>query len=523
LLRKHQLEMVGICKEILAGKPINTIIASVTPGGGKSLLPVILAELLIPRIADFFLWVVPRNSLKYQGESDFINDIVATKHRIRAVNGNGPDPARGYSGYITTYQAIGHAPSLHAQETSRKKYIVFLDEPHHISEDSSWEAAIAPIIKNSVLTIYASGTLSRGDAQKIAFMEYSGIHIDLKDKEHTRVIKYSRSRAIHEKAIIPVQFHTLDGSAEWKEKGTIESVDKLSNSFGNEGKALFTALSTEYAYQLLDECLHHWIEHRKVFPGRLLIVAPNIEIAKEYYSYLQKLNIPSLIATSDDSLAARKAIEDTKKGVTSVLVSVAMAYEGLSIKPVTHIACLTHIRSIPWLEQCFARANRICEGKTEGYVFGPRDPRFIDAIRMIESEQLTPLSFMGNEVPGEGAGILPGETSQELSWEPLKSSILGNHRGFNSNSFSGSLEHSHTDISPSDQETIIKKQIRDLRRLVLNKTRPGSTLSKARIFDITAKNAGGGRKIDHMSIDELVRAWQAVRERFGGGLDGRIE
>ena len=141
MLRKHQLEMVEICKEILAGKPINTIIASVTPGGGKSLLPVILTELLIPRIADRILWVVPRNSLKYQGECDFINDMVPTKHRLRAVNGNGPDPARGFSGYITTYQAIGHNPGLHVKETSRKRYIVFLDEPHHISEDSSWETA----------------------------------------------------------------------------------------------------------------------------------------------------------------------------------------------------------------------------------------------------------------------------------------------------------------------------------------------------------------------------------------------
>jgi len=518
LLRKHQLEMVKICEEILAGKPVNTIIASVTPGGGKSLLPVILSELLIPRIADRILWIVPRNSLKYQGEGDFINKMVPTNHRIRAVNGNEEDPSRGFSGYVTTYQAIGHNPDLHAKETSRNKYIVFLDEPHHVSEDSLWEAALESIIRNSVLTIYASGTLSRGDGQKIAFLDYSGIHIDLKDKEHTRVIRYTRSQAIREGAIVPVRFHTLDGSAEWKENGVVESVEKLSRSQGTGGKALFTALSTEYAYQLLDECLHHWIKLRKYFSGRLLIVSPNIEIAKQYHDYLRKLNIPSLIATSDDSFAARKAIDDTRTGVNEVLVTVALAYEGLSIKPVTHIACLTHIRSIPWLEQCFARTNRTCEGKREGHVFGPRDPRFIEAIRMIEKEQILPLSekgegFQEGEVSEQSSGS--GET---MGWEPLKSAILGDKTSINPDLFTNSMKYSHNKISPSDQETVLKKQIRNLRKIVLNKTRPGSSTSKARVFDMTVKNTAGGKKIDLMTIDELVAAWQAVTERFGGSL-----
>jgi len=42
-----------------------------------------------------------------------------------------------------------------------------------------------------------------------------------------------------------------------------------------------------------------------------------------------------------------------------VLVTVAMAYEGLNIPAVSHIICLTRIRSAPWIEQMTARANRI--------------------------------------------------------------------------------------------------------------------------------------------------------------------
>jgi len=43
-LRKHQLETREVCREILSGKPVREIILSVTPGGGKSFVPVIVAE-----------------------------------------------------------------------------------------------------------------------------------------------------------------------------------------------------------------------------------------------------------------------------------------------------------------------------------------------------------------------------------------------------------------------------------------------------------------------------------------------
>ncbi len=516
MLRKHQIEMMGVCKEILAGKPINTVIASVTPGGGKSLLPVILTEMLITKVADKLLWVVPRNSLKYQGEGDFINDIVPTKHRLRAANGNEHDITRGYSGYITTYQAIGQNPEIHAIETAKQRYIVFLDEPHHVSEDSSWEKALKLIIENSILTIYASGTLSRGDGQKIAFLDYAGHHVDLGDKDRIRIIKYSRTDALSENSIVPVKFHTLDGSAEWSEKGVVKKTEKLSTTYEDKGKALFTALSTEYAYQLLNTCIHHWKESRKTFPGRLLIVAPNIEIAKEYHSYLGQQNIPSLIATSEDSPSARKAIESTRKGVVAVLVTVAMAYEGLSIKQITHIACLTHIRSVPWLEQCFARANRTCEGKTSGFVFGPKDTRFLEAIWTIENEQLLALKDKDEREKEEGPEEKGSGSGGNKGWEPLKSSVLGHI----SEEVTGPdlPEYTHDDIPPSVQETILRTQIRRLRSVVLNRTRAGNSLSTARVFDRTARKAGGGRKLSLMDLDELYRAWRAVDERFGGKL-----
>lgn len=66
-LRKHQEEMLQICDQIKAGvSSVRIIIASVTPGGGKSLLPVIAAARLIPTVADAICWIAPRQSLQKQ-------------------------------------------------------------------------------------------------------------------------------------------------------------------------------------------------------------------------------------------------------------------------------------------------------------------------------------------------------------------------------------------------------------------------------------------------------------------------
>ncbi len=62
-----------------------------------------------------------------------------------------------------------------------------------------------------------------------------------------------------------------------------------------------------------------------------------------------------------------------------MLVTVAMAYEGLDAPEVAVVAALTHIRSRAWLEQMVARATRVDPnaGPYEGQralVFHPDDP-----------------------------------------------------------------------------------------------------------------------------------------------------
>jgi hypothetical protein len=73
-LRTHQAQMLAIVQAIAAGEAseLTDLLAAVTPGGGKSLLPVIAGAILLSaRLIDRVCWVVPRDSLRLQAEEAF--------------------------------------------------------------------------------------------------------------------------------------------------------------------------------------------------------------------------------------------------------------------------------------------------------------------------------------------------------------------------------------------------------------------------------------------------------------------
>jgi len=104
------------------------------------------------------------------------------------------------------------------------------------------------------------------------------------------------------------------------------------------------------------------------------------------------MGIYAKIATSDDTLAAISTIKEFKQGRLEACVSVAMAYEGLDCPSISHIACLTNIRSLPWISQMVARAVRIdpLAGPYEtqtAYIFAPKDRLFLQCKEQIEKDQ----------------------------------------------------------------------------------------------------------------------------------------
>ncbi|MCL1470977.1 DEAD/DEAH box helicase family protein [Argonema antarcticum] len=457
-LRKHQAEFLQICKLIKAGTAVKKIILLVTPGGGKSLIPVIAAAQLLPNraagggfhetIADAICWVVPRLNLQKQAEDNFENsyfkDQLGHQHRIMA-NNNEPNPCKGMSGYVATYQAIGANPDLHAQELRRKRYILVLDEFHHVEEDGAWHRALQPLVDSAVLVILVTGTHQRGDGKPIAFMPYKeitgGVTPNLSSNQETKVIEYTRSQALREGAIVPLHFEWGDGEAKWiDQKGQECSVESLAEAGDYTGIALRTALSTGYAHQLLTRCVENWKSHKIINQrSKLLVIAPKIKQANQYMEWLKELGIKAIKATSDQSKDAQAAIKKFKKHypigdqkAVDVLVTVAMAYEGLDVPAITHIACLTQFRTVPWLEQAWARAARVDDQpgalKNKGHIYIPDDELARKCVGKIIAEQEPIIKEKEEKIREERSGSkgdneLLGDQLRDNSIIPLYSNL----------------------------------------------------------------------------------------------------
>ena len=476
-LRSHQAQLLAVVQAIAAGEAaaVRDILAAVTPGGGKSLLPVLAAHALITAGAVArVVWVVPRDSLRLQAEEAFADPHwrAALGHRlaVRAAD-NAPDPSRGLAGYVTTYQGVAAAPDLHLAEARRHATLLVVDEVHHLpapgdagggatdrdgragggtspdpeDEAAGWSAALLPLLECARVRLLLSGTLERADGRGILWLPYrSGPRASTREVDLAApgwaVVGYSRAQALAERAVLPVTFGALDGEARWLEPvggdaGTVmrtgvavAGVDgaeaapaapparqpvgphRLSGSHPDETTrpALFTALRTGFADALLrrafdaTRALRAGRRVQGLGPrglGKLLVVAPDQEQARRYLGVLRGW-VPKdqhgtvRLATSGERDAHETLAAYRLRAEPSILVTVAMAYEGLDAPEVAVVAALTHIRSRPWLEQMIARATRVDPhaGSYEGQralVFHPDDPLFAIFRRRVETEQGT--------------------------------------------------------------------------------------------------------------------------------------
>ncbi len=438
--RKHQSAMNTICNRLLEGDTRRKIIASVTPGGGKSVLPQILAKRLIPKIADKICWVVPRLTLQNQAAKCFLDHsdraLVGHSLEIREST-NQKDPSRTFNGFTTTYNAIGVAAgtTLNSDEFKKHRYILVLDEPQHVEDGGSWHRALQPLVDRCALLVLMSGTLDRNDRKPVAFVPYKSgektLVADDSESDAVASVRYGLRDALKEKAVIPLMFTRIDCRAEWiDEAGTNRKIESLADAGDDTSSALYTALRTEYADELLARCVAHWRIFKRNNPrSKMLVVCSSIARAKPMLAKLVADGIRAEIATSDDSESAQRTIKAFRSSDdVDALVTVQMAYEGMDVPAVTHIACLTHIRSRPWIEQMLARATRFDKlaGKYEtqfAHAFVPDDALMGDVIRDIEEAQLLEIR---EERPNNGAdGTAPTPTSIV----PLSSQVTREREG----------------------------------------------------------------------------------------------
>jgi superfamily II DNA or RNA helicase len=437
-LRRHQAEVDRLCRAIVAGAAgVTDILAAVTPGGGKSALPVIAAARLLGAVppgrkaplVERVCWVVPRDTLRRQAEEAFVDpawrDYLCHGHAVRAAD-NGPDPSRGLAGYVTTYQAIAAAPDLHLAEFNRRRYLLCVDELHHLpglseldaeaaaAEDTSWSRAILPLLETAALRLLMTGTLERCDRRPILWLTYRDDRwarrqrrVDLAAPGWA-VVGYGRKAALAERAIVPIRFGALDGRAAWLLRGEPCEAASFQDAGERLRPMLFTALRTGYAGDLLrrafQDCREHRARRRAALGlgpstaarglGKLLVVAPDQATARAYTGMLRRW-LPAdgvALAISEERDAVERIARFRLRPQPSVLVTVGMAYEGMDAPEISHVACLTQIRSVPWLEQMTARATRFDPHggpyeEQRAVIYHPDDPLFRLFRRAIEADQ----------------------------------------------------------------------------------------------------------------------------------------
>ncbi len=411
-LRSHQKALQVILQGLDSADLPLDILADVVPGGGKSMLPGLLCQ----RFPDLRLaWFVPRLSLARQAAIGLDKDFGI---QIRE-SGNDVNPSRGTRGFVTTHAALTADPSLWQHELSRAPHLLVIDELHHAKltragEDNALARAI-PRLQYRV-RLGMTGTLETNDNTLIYNVPYigtaRGYELDLPSFDG-EVIRYSRSSALSEGAIVPVEFHYHDGPVKWEDRDGIQESRLSEVDVEDETQAIWTALRTELADQLLDNCISHW----RQFGEQLLVVTADQSSAKQYHATMRRYGISCGLAVSDAD-DAHGDIEVFRRGGFDSLVTCQMAYEGLDVPPITHVACLTHIRSSPWILQMLAREWRATKNKSKCWAFVPNDPKMNRVIEKIRREQeaVVPLGRDGN---GGGGG-----TGTQSAFVPISGEVV---------------------------------------------------------------------------------------------------
>ena len=177
-LRQHQKDVQVAVNNIINGSASYThIIARVTPGGGKSLLPQIAGALLIEAgLIDKICCVVPRTKLKNQIAQDFLDpysrELIGHQLSIREAT-NEYEPARESDGYAITYQAVSmDVVGVNADALDKHRYLLVLDEYHHIGEGELTHQRIQPLVDRASYVLLMTGTLARNKGLPIAYTPY---------------------------------------------------------------------------------------------------------------------------------------------------------------------------------------------------------------------------------------------------------------------------------------------------------------------------------------------------------------
>lgn len=393
-LRSHQAAAVELAR--LSEK--KTIVAAVTPGGGKTLMAALHAnELLDAGVVDRVVVACPRDSLRNQFVEGFHCPDRSLHRRLASEGNKHLSQVKMFSracGNVTTYQAIVAAPEKHRRQVAGGRTLLVLDEPHHMAEDdkASWTRAVAPLVAAAERVLLMSGTLFRDGGERIPFVPYDDELRPVVD------IEYTRYQALCEGAILPSQVRLIDATSSYEHRGVHKSFMLSQAPRGEQARALQNALAdATWVDGLLTRALDDWTVHqRKNWESKAIVVVRSQLEARRVMHVLQNRypGATSVLAISDEP-DARAVLQKfrQRKGRGDILVTVDMACEGLDVPSATHLVYLSDKRTRGYLDQVLARVTRNdaeCgaePGRQVANVYMPRDAASVGYVATMLEEQ----------------------------------------------------------------------------------------------------------------------------------------
>jgi len=463
--RKHQAEMEAflaqedtrvqitrLSQQGLTDDEKLRILAIIVPGGGKTFLAVILARALCHEFNVLIL--TPRLSLVKQAYHDFrenqitlipfdkgwIDELSPETDVMNRLPGtefeNGKASGMVMSFSMATLRAEELALRMSAlTKKNEKPWCVVIDEGHHLYKAANKKGAAgdgnisAKKINQYILDpwftriiLRMTGTPDHQDnlMDGVKYEEVTGkggkkIHEPDYKESADKYINYTRRNALAESAIVPIQFHTVDGKVQYIDKGKRKTSSVSDNASKRKvRKILWAALATEYAYNLAEDCLNHFRGYVKVPAFKMAKGIAVLSSQREATALIKWAgekypDIRFFLAISDTGDAHTKIDEFKACKEPAFLVTVAIAYEGLNVPNISHILALTYYRSKGWIHQMLARAWRKTEWKDLCHAWVPKDEMMTRIIEKLSKEQMDYFESSPGVVCGPGGGGGVGE------------------------------------------------------------------------------------------------------------------
>lgn len=358
---------------IARSKPKSWLIEA-CPGSGKTTMGVrLLHELLWSQEADFAVIVVPNINIQDQfSRTCYASDLNLKKSLTR--EDDCPFHATDGHGVITNYQTVLKRAEEIAGRLSGRKFVVLMDEIHHMGQGRAWAIAAQTAFADAVKIILMTGTLFRSDSRPIPWVKYDETNACIPD------FRFTYREALDWRFCRPVLFDLCNGDMSWKNPDGKEVVAPLDDDDFDDKidyridaaldpKGKMCRFMVGRAFERLTA-----IRERDPKAG-LLVVCDDKEHAKRVKKLVKDetgVSAKWAISRDKDCPKPHEAIRSFRESYDPILVAVNMLSEGVDIPRLRVVCCLTRRMQKLILHQIWGRVMRAVNGDaSEAWVVGP--------------------------------------------------------------------------------------------------------------------------------------------------------